>query len=323
MPENIHHQLRPFRFISDAAHYPVKQHIRKWFHHHTQPDIIINFNYYFYFLKNLFPDIPLCTIINDDFVAQAKPWMKKSIASQVQDTCRSSDAVLTVSYPLLEKLRSINRETHLFFPWAEKNYSPPRQNSKRNVVLYFGHINHRLDFKLMEAIASAGITLRLTGPVQYTVNKDALKKLLLHKNVSLLPPSPMNEVDFSDVSCSILPYDLNIKSVNACSVSNRSFNLLSYGIPLVASALPGGIELGPDVISYCDSAEQFISRIRYFQHNFMNVQPSISHSLKGHDADDRYRLLCEIFETISGRQISKEGSGAQIEQDKILSGSTY
>src|SRR5687768_899359 len=51
MPEIIHHQLRPFRFISNVANHYAGQRISLWFKRNPQPDIIINFNYYFYFLK--------------------------------------------------------------------------------------------------------------------------------------------------------------------------------------------------------------------------------------------------------------------------------
>ena len=258
MPEIIHHQLRPFRFISDAANGFPKRLIHSWFKNSPRPDIIINFNYYFYFLKKLFPDIPVCSVINDDFVAQGKPWMKKSIAAQLRDTCTYSDSVLTVSNSLQKKLSEFNSRTFLFFPWAEKKYSPPEKSPVRNVVLYFGHINHRLNFDLMNEIAAAGMPFRLIGPVQRTVDMRALKKFLLHKNVSLLPPVPLANVDFNDVCCSVMPYNLNVESVNACSISNRSFNLLSFGIPLVAPLMPDGIKVSPDVISYCGSSKELI-----------------------------------------------------------------
>jgi hypothetical protein len=295
MPEFIHHQLRPFRFISNGVNRFAERLIQKYFHLDGEPDLIINFNYYFYFLKKLFPHIPVISIINDDFEAQGKWWMKKNIGFQVEDTCRSSDAVLTVSYPLLTKLSEFNQETFLFFPWAQNKYSPPPITPGRNAILYFGHINHRLDFELMNEIAASGLPFRLIGPVERRVDKTAFRKFLLHNNVTLLPPCPLGELDFSDVCCSVLPYDLRVKSVNACSVSNRSFNLLSRGIPLIAPAMPGGIKISDDVISYCRK-EEFRGCIHYFRNHFYEVQKKIEEALDGNYAADRYALLENLFE---------------------------
>jgi hypothetical protein len=180
--------MRPLRPIGDAANIFPKNFIRKYYTANEVPDLIINFNYDFGFLKEMFPSIPLITFINDDFIAQAKPWMKKAIASRLEETCSASDSVLTVSYPLLRQVTMHNSRSHLFLPWAEEKYSQPSESKERNVVLYFGFINHRVDFKVLEKIADENIFLRLIGPVQRTVDKVGLKKLLLHKNVSLLPP---------------------------------------------------------------------------------------------------------------------------------------
>src|SRR5436853_6844830 len=125
LPEVIHHQLRPLRTIGNAANIFPKNFIRKHYSKSRLPDIIINFNYDFSFLKEIFPDIPVITFINDDFIAQAKPWMKKIITERLAETCSVSDAMLTVSNPLLKQLCLYNSNSYLFFPWAEKEYTEP------------------------------------------------------------------------------------------------------------------------------------------------------------------------------------------------------
>ena len=291
LPEIIHHQLRPLRSIGNAANIFPKNFIAKYYSQTTLPDVIINFNYDFSFLKDIFPVVPLITFINDDFIAQAKPWMKKMIGKRLAETCSVSDAVFTVSYPLIRQVSGYNSNSYLFLPWAEKKYLAPPSGKERNVALYFGYINHRIDFDVLKKIATAKIPLRLIGPVQRTVNKAALEKLLNHENVSLQDAQLLADVDLSDVCCSISPYDVKVESVNACSISNRTFNLLSFGIPLLQPPLAETIKASSKVIRYCSTPEDFISGIEYFKNNFLDSQKDIGDFLNGNYANDRYEFL--------------------------------
>ncbi|MBK5285219.1 MAG: hypothetical protein JJE25_07425, partial [Bacteroidia bacterium] len=128
--------------------------------------------------------------------------------------------------------------------------------------------------------------------------KTALQKLLLHKNVSLQPPQLLNEVDLSDVCCSIMPYDLKVESVNACSISNRSFNLLSYGIPLLQPEFPEVVLAPENVIRYCKTVEDYFSGIEYFRKYFFDSQNEIQNFLSGNYSDDRYKILCKLFDEL-------------------------
>jgi hypothetical protein len=298
LPEVIHHQLRPLKSIGDTANNFPKNFIKKYYVDKPSPDIVINFNYDFGFLKEIFPAVPLITFINDDFIAQAKPWMKKAITARLAETCSISDEVLTVSYPLLRQLQKHNKNSHLFLPWAEKKYSEPTIGKERNVVLYFGYINHRVDFNVLKEIAEAKIPLRLIGPVQRTVDKIALEKLLLHKNVSLLPAQFISKIDFSDICCSIMPYDAKVESVNACSISNRAFNLLSYGILLLQPAFPEVVPASDKIIRYCRTAEDYLKGIEYFKNNFVDSQDEIQKFLSGNYSEDRYEFLQSIFDRL-------------------------
>ena len=58
LPEVIHHQLRPFRQLGNAANSFPKKFISRYYSKINPPDVIINFNYDFGFLKDIFPDVP-------------------------------------------------------------------------------------------------------------------------------------------------------------------------------------------------------------------------------------------------------------------------
>ena len=288
------------------------------------PDLIINFNYDYYFLKNLFPNAPIATIINDDFEVKAKFWMKRSARDQIRQTCMNSDIVLTVSYPLLKKMKKYNKNTYLFFPWAEKLYQKPQSFSSisthllplsttverglggeeerksegdmREVVLYYGYINNKLDWKIITNLAQAKIKLRFIGPVAKNVRKQ-IRYLLNFKNFELLPSCDIQNIDFDDVCCSIIPYDLNFKNNHSITVSNRIFNLLSYGIPIVNADLKYLIDAPQNIIRKCSSLEEYMEAINFLKNNFSLVQADIKNFLKGHYEANRYQFLIEICKT--------------------------
>ena len=75
-PELIHHQLRYNKFFQWLNNFVVKFYLRKLFK--TQVfDHIINFNYDYSFIDELFPNVHTITLINDDFESMAKFGMKK------------------------------------------------------------------------------------------------------------------------------------------------------------------------------------------------------------------------------------------------------
>ena len=166
--ELLHHQLRPFEFMVKINAMVTKFFIKKALKN-EKIDLIINFNYDYYFLKEMFSDLKIVTIINDDFVAQARPWMPKSIKQQLKQTCENSDLVFAVSYPLQEQLVEFNKNTKLFFPWTFKKYEKPTNNKNRNVVLYWGYIDHRIDWKKIKYLLEKGIKLRFIGMVSHKV----------------------------------------------------------------------------------------------------------------------------------------------------------
>src|SRR5579871_6427361 len=105
--ELIHHQLRPFKFIREIHKSIVKKKLSVIAGRH-EFDLVINFNYDLCFLKEIFSGSQVITMLNDNFYLQAWPWMKRAIAKQVARTAAVSDAVMTVSHPLVDLLTPFN-----------------------------------------------------------------------------------------------------------------------------------------------------------------------------------------------------------------------
>ena len=294
--ELLHHQLRPFGFMVKINAMVTKFFIKKALKN-EKIDLIINFNYDYYFLKEMFSDLKIVTIINDDFVAQARPWMIKSIKQQLKQTCENSDLVFAVSYPLQEQLAEFNKNTKLFFPWTFKKYEKPTNNINRNVVLYWGYIDHRIDWKIIKYLLEKGIKLRFIGMVSHKV-ESILNDFNKFDNFELLKPTKLEDVYLDDISCSILSYVNTSGEMIAVTVNNRVFQLLSYGIPLVYVNLPNLIKTSEKVIKKCTLENEYFQAIKYFENNFYDCQDDIESFLGNHYSEKRYEYLLKSIEEI-------------------------
>ncbi|HTH58188.1 MAG TPA: hypothetical protein VL728_19205 [Cyclobacteriaceae bacterium] len=292
--ELIHHQLRYFYPIQWANNLVVKFYLRKILKR-VEFDLVFNFCYDYSFLRTLAPSKKIITMVEDDFESQAKFGMTKAIRDQVRRTCKNSDVVLTVSYPLFRKLREYNPNVRMFFPWSQKKYATPTPNGNRNVVLYFGYV-HRMEWPTVERLVKeTEYTYRFIGPTAKMKDDHMIAHLKSFSNFEYIPYSSINQLKIDDVFCSILPYDPTIKSVQSCTVSNRAFNLLSLGLPLAYADLHELIEAPSTVITKNKTVDDYKKTLEQFHKNFYAAQSDIESFLNNHYEDDRWRILNEII----------------------------
>ena len=298
-PELIHHQLRIFPFIQQLNSKLVQKHLTAILNT-IDYDLIINFHYDYSFLKSLTTK-PIITFINDDFVAQGKFWMKKAIKNQLEQTCKNSDKVLTVSYPLEHQIKKINPNTDLFFPWAQKRYNKPSNTNRRNKVLYFGYINNRLDWKTIDyLLENTTYEFEFAGPVHGKLAKEQSSILTKkYSNIKFLGYCNLEELDTSEYFCSILPYNPAIQSVQACTISNRAFNLLSLGLPLAYADLKYLIESKGNIICKNKTAQDYLNILKYFHDEFYNLQKHIQLFLQDHESKNRLDQIHTIIQEVN------------------------
>ena len=98
--------------------------------------MIINFNYDYYFLRDIFPQIPIITLLNDDFVGLAKPWMKKESNRVLLKTIEMSDKTITVSNYIKDYLYP-EENISLFLPWSETGYYRPLEKKKEKLYIFW------------------------------------------------------------------------------------------------------------------------------------------------------------------------------------------
>lgn len=296
--ELFHHQLRPTKFFQKLNANINKIKISKLLKYIPSPDVIINFNYDYYFLKKIFPSTPLITLLNDDFVGMSKPWMKREAKRVLSQTVELSNHTLTVSNYIKDCLYP-EKKMKLFLPWSEVGYIKPQDQKVRNTVLYFGYISfNKIDWNLLKEIAEKiNFKFRIVGVLEGKPNK-AFKDLLNYDCVEFIGPANIDYLDLSDVCCSIAPYNKDHPSVKSITLNNRAMQLLSRGIPMVIPQLPYLIDISNDIIWDADSNEDFIRGINYFHDNFLTIQPKIEKFVKQNTSLARNNELIKLIRKI-------------------------
>jgi hypothetical protein len=192
-----------------------------------------------------------------------------------------SDFVLTVSLPLFEQL-SEYCEPHLFLPWASSSYSSPALGVRKRFLLFWGYINDRLNFDYLIELASwleasgSPYCLLMVGPVQNGIDSRYAKLISMPK-VQHMPPRSLDELPVSETLAAIIPYVLGNPADDVTTIPNKTFSLLSKGLPLLITGMPRFFEapfvfrLGHNVLSDLDliaglepQLHQFQSAIRAF-----------------------------------------------------------
>ena len=296
--EVIHHQLQFLSLISILNQFFIKLQLRFLSIEKNDISLVVNFNYDFHFLTELFPRSKVITLLNDDFVAMAKPWMKSQAMYLLRKTCNNSNLVLSVSYSIHNQALLFSQNARIFLPWSDINYQKPAVNKSRNVILYFGFIS-RLDIDLVNTICRRGIRIRFVGPIEGngSIVKDIASKL---ENVEFLGTvNSIDEISIDDICCSMAFYDINDESNLAITASNRMFRLLSYGIPLVYPNMPNLIEAPDTVIRKCKNENEFFSAFDFFSKNFDTVQPEIESFLLKHTYQQRVWELKDLIQRVN------------------------
>jgi hypothetical protein len=294
--EKIHHQLKSFDLLINWNAHAVQKQITELFKG-IDFVAVFNFNYDYDFIREIF-SWPIICIINDDFIAMSKPWMKSKTAKSLSRTCHKSDSILSVSYSLDNYLKQFCDRAELFLPWSANPYHKPATLKKRNKVLYFGFFS-RIDTRILDYLCENGIYVRIVGPVLADGLK-VKKKYEMYDNIEFLSSRPLDDVILDDICCSIALY--NLKKDPGCvaiTASNRMFQLLAKGIPLVYPEMPNLIHAPDTVITRCSNPGEYLEAISFFETNFDKVQNDIQSFLKEHTENRRFTFINDLLNRLN------------------------
>lgn len=247
--ELLHHKLRLFRLLYLANSIFVVNEIKKCIRRMDvkTSDIVVNFNYEYGFLRKIFPENKLITLINDDFWSRALMGYSKPLTDALELTCASSDAVLTVSNPLVRQLSTYCKPI-LFLPWADEPYRSPSESqiTQRKILLFWGYINDRIDFKFVSeladkfALSHPDIKILFAGPIE--AGNKQIAKMRLKPNMEFVGECSLDDLPLDRVLAGFMPFRRNCPNIEAGMLPNKALKLLAKGLPLLIRGMPEFID---------------------------------------------------------------------------------
>lgn len=304
--ELIHHRLcvsPPIEMLSDAfLRRSVRMALRRW--EIDGRDVIVNFNYDYGFLREIYPHTPIITILNDDFVNKVPPPFRGAAARIQRRTCQSSDEVLTTSSIIAEQIGEICRP-EIFLPWADVSYQSPDPKSHRNIILSWGFIDRRMDFDLVCTLAgkllraNSDLQLLFVGPLADEARNQKLFRDF--PNVTHQSSAALAQLPIDRVCASIIPYVSGVPAWEAIVVPNKAYQLLARGLPLLISGMPRFLK-APFV--YRIDQGDAIETIARARNEFRDVQAGIEPFVRENSASARI----EQFRVVVERARAARGS---------------
>jgi hypothetical protein len=292
----LHHQLRVNKVLTWLNSSFEKRQLHKTLSKVTfdLDTIVVNFNYDYIFMRELFPSNKIITVINDDFVAQAKLFEGRHTLKALAKTCSESDDVITVSYPLMEQLDPFC-DPILFLPWADSAYVKPDTNVIRHSVLLWASISNVIDFDLLTEVISAkqDVQFDIIGPLHASVKAPLLKLCSQFDNVSYSEAKPLSEINTENYYASILPYKAGEKAIEAITLANKTLRLMSKGLPLITHGMPH--YLAHEAIYKCSTLAEFIQAFDECQAKFHQLQDGIEQFVTNNTEEIRYQKFLEIL----------------------------
>lgn len=291
----IHHQLRVCDFLADINNFFEAKSIARELNKFklAQRDVIVNFNYDYFFLRKLFPDSKIVTIINDDFVAQSRFLKGRHAKRALARTCKISNAVLTVSVPIKNQLAEWS-EPELFLPWSEHEYSAPFFNEKKSLLIW-ASINQIIDVQLLDKLAKKFpfFNFSLIGPVSSGFEATVNSLLAANSNIKLSPPRSLAEIDFNDYFAGLMPYRSGNASTEAVTLANKSLRLMSKGLPLIVHGMPHFLE--HEAIFKCATLDDIYDSVEVARNKFWDLQAGIEALVRLNTPAHRYQQFMQII----------------------------
>lgn len=291
----VHHQLRVWRWLAwlNAAYERCS--ISRSLGEVDETDMIINFNYDYFFLREIFKKNIILTVINDDFVAQAKFFSGRHVDAALKKTGRQSDAVLTVSTPLLQQSLRHTDAAMLFLPWAADYYAKPMEGSRRDSILLWAHIDQRIDLDLLEYLLSSrpDLNIYIVGPCADKLTSKISDLSAVYTQLTILGSTKLNDLPLDKFFASIIAYKAGVGDIEAVTASNKTFQLMAKGLPLVTHGMPHFLE--HPAIFKAKSYKEFSDYLHTAQENFWPLQEGIKKLIDENQSGARYETIMRII----------------------------
>jgi glycosyltransferase involved in cell wall biosynthesis len=240
------------------------------------PKVLVNFCYDFPEIMGAALFNHRSYVCNDEFpkmqLRASKPnWLKWSYQWRLfqwyeNRVARAADRCFASHTPLETKLRRVNGNTTLLLHGHESSGSAPVRSHAKAAntcvrAAYMGYITYNLLVGWIEAALRAPeLDFYLIGPI-CKFDRAVFRR---HPNLHHVGPLDGAELHAMLGSMDVLtmPYDPSIPEVQVQTVSNKFFQYVAAGRPVVISDMPYYIEMPPGVIYKARTAEEFVETIR-------------------------------------------------------------
>jgi teichuronic acid biosynthesis glycosyltransferase TuaH len=207
----------------------------------------------------------------DDPVAAASLWRvsPERLAAGDERLCADSDLVVAVSEGVVEGLRERGVESAYlpngcdasFYEGVDEAADPADVDLRGPIAGFIGHLNHRTDLALLEAIASTSASLLLIGPRDPAFEPARFEALAARSNVSYLGPRPFEQLlpYLKAIDVGLVPYADT--QFNRNSFPMKTLEYLAAGRPVVSTSLPAVRSLDTDLVEIAERPEDFAAAV--------------------------------------------------------------
>jgi teichuronic acid biosynthesis glycosyltransferase TuaH len=188
-----------------------------------------------------------------------------------QRIAKSADVIVVVSPHLAEKWGRMGRDSVLIpngcdaesLANARELPDPDDVDLPRPIAGVIGTLSERIDFRLLEALASRGHSLVLIGARQKTFRMEHAERLLRLPNVRWLGPRPYRSLPayLGAIDVGLVPY--SDTSFNRASFPLKTLEYLAAGLPVVATDLPAVRWLDTEFITVATDADAFVAAVEH------------------------------------------------------------
>lgn len=208
----------------------------------------------------------------DDFAAGAglMGGLAARVAAGERARAASSDLVVAANPDVAERWHGEGHEVELIpygsdpESFAEVEHAPPPPGVRLTppVAVLVGHLNERVDPRLLEAVADRGVSLLLVGPAS-GASSQWLTGLAARPNVAWVDRQPFAALPgfLAEAHVGLVPYaDTDF---NRGSFPLKTLEYLSAGLPVVATDLPATrwLDAGPQLITIADGGAAFADAV--------------------------------------------------------------
>jgi teichuronic acid biosynthesis glycosyltransferase TuaH len=207
----------------------------------------------------------------DDFVEGAglMGLDAKHLETRERDVAAGADLVAAVSPVLEQTWRDRGADTLLVpngadlsaFAEVDRAPSPSDVRLPGPTVGLIGHINARVDLRLLEAIADRGRSLLLVGPKDPAFEPERFGALIRHSNVCWVGSKPFELLPgyLRLIDVGIVPYQDS--TFNRGSFPIKTLEYLAAGRAVVATDLPSIRWLGTDLVTLASGPAAFADAV--------------------------------------------------------------